>query len=514
MAIMDDIAVNDYCGRFEYVEFGAGIPEDHFVHFVVSFVRNFLKFFKLNNIEFTSKDENNKCYSLVKLSCLIYYAFADGITDAKKIEYNAKYNKLYIYAANGIEPSYKTIENFIDEWGDLFECLVTYTIIFAKIAELTGLEHVAFDGSLFKAANNKFNVLHRGDVRTLIRWVSGKVVTDRELKKLRRPARKFMDRLDLTNKQKLDLLNTIDERFDETGQNTVPVNDCDARHVTDKKGKKIVGYNIQAAVDNSTKMFCAILISNQATDHGLFPEIFTKMVDNIGIMPEVTSADSAYHDYETLQFIEDNDIKALIDNTRAAKLRNGNGSKKIFHKDNMTFDYERNAMICYANQPLYFQENTFSINKKTGKLEVKSKYYNEEACAGCIFKHCCCKGKKRREVIISGGELALKMEESMLDYENIYEYMKRFSTVEPLYGILKTFYHIDDMLARGKLKNTNKLNLCAGSFNLKRLYALLIESIDLSIDFDEQFKQYHKETMEYLNEMNKEKVKVHYPMII
>lgn len=99
MAIMDDIAVNDYCGRFEYVEFGAGIPEDHFV---VSFVKNFLKFFKLNNIEFTSKDENNKSYSLVKLSCLIYYAFADGITDAKKIEYNAKYNKLYIYAANGI----------------------------------------------------------------------------------------------------------------------------------------------------------------------------------------------------------------------------------------------------------------------------------------------------------------------------------------------------------------------------------------------------------------------------
>ena len=45
--------------------------------------------------------------------------------------------------------------------GDLFECLVSYTIIFAKTADLTGLEHVAFDGSLFKAANNKFNVLRR-----------------------------------------------------------------------------------------------------------------------------------------------------------------------------------------------------------------------------------------------------------------------------------------------------------------------------------------------------------------
>ena len=511
---MDDIDVNYYCGRLEYVAFDADIPEDHFVRFVVSFVKQFLKFFKLNNEEFASADENNKTYSFVKLACLIYYAFAEGITEATKIEYNARYNKLYIYAANGIKPSYKTIQNFIDQWGDLFECLVTYTIIFAKIAELTGLEHVAFDGSIFKAANNKFNVFHREDVRTLIREVTGKKVTERELKKLHRPAKKFMKRLDLTNRKKLEILTTIDKRFDETGQNTVPANDSDAIHVTDKKGKRIVGYNIQAAVDYSTKMFCTILISNQATDHGLFPEIFTKMVDNIGIIPEVSSADSAYHDYETLLFLEDNNIKALIDNTRAAKLRNGNGSKKIFHKDNMGFDYENNTIICYANQPLFHQDTVFSINKNTGKLEVQYKYYNEEARAGCVFKHCCCKGKKRREVLVSGGELALKMEKSMVDYENIYEYMKRFSTVEPLYGVLKTFYHIDEMLTRGKGKNINKLNLCAGSFNLKRLYALLFDVIDSCVDWEDEFKQYHEETVKYLNEMNKDKLKVHYPMII
>ena len=90
----------------------------------------------------------------------------------------------------------------------------------------------------------------------------------------------------------------IDKRFDETGQNTVPINDPEALHVTDKKGNKIVGYNIQAAVDNATKMFCLIMISNQATDHGLFPEIFTKLVNNIGIIPETCSADAAYHDYK------------------------------------------------------------------------------------------------------------------------------------------------------------------------------------------------------------------------
>jgi len=135
-------------------------------------------------LEFKDAEDNKRSYSLVKLACLIYYAFAEGITDATDIEYNAKYNKLYIYAGNGIKPSYKTIEKFMEEWGDLFECLVSYTIIFAKIAGLTDLEHVEFDDSLFKVANNKFNVFHRSDVRTLIRLISGKIVSERELKKL------------------------------------------------------------------------------------------------------------------------------------------------------------------------------------------------------------------------------------------------------------------------------------------------------------------------------------------
>ena len=100
-------------------------------------------------------------------------------------------------------------------------------------------------------------------------------------------------------------------------------------------------------------------------------------------------------------------------------------ARKYSIKDNMDFDYEKNAIICYANQPLYHQDTVFRVNKNTGKLEVQSKYYNEEACAGCVFNHCCCKGKKRREVLVSGGELALKMEESMLDYENIYEYNEK-----------------------------------------------------------------------------------------
>lgn len=121
------------------------------------------------------------------------------------------------------------------------------------------------------------------------------MVTERQLKKLRRPAKNLVKRLDLTNRQKIDLLEKIDKRFDETGQKTVPVNDIEAIHMVDKTGTNIVGYNIQTAVDYMSKMFCAIMVSQKATDHGQLPEIFKKAVDNIGENPQKISADSVYN---------------------------------------------------------------------------------------------------------------------------------------------------------------------------------------------------------------------------
>ena len=67
-----------------------------------------------------------------------------------------------------------------------------------------------------------------------------KLFTERQLKKLRRPAKNLVKRLDLTNRQKIELLEKINKRFDETGKNTVPVNDIEAIHMVDKTGTNII----------------------------------------------------------------------------------------------------------------------------------------------------------------------------------------------------------------------------------------------------------------------------------
>ena len=93
----------------------------------------------------------------------------------------------------------------------------------------------------------------------------------------------------------------------------------------------------------------------------------------------------------------------------------------------------------------------------------------------------CC-NNKYRIVKISGGILAKKMLEKFEDYKNLSEYVKRISTVEPLIGILKRFYHIDELLSKNMTQSENKINICCGSLNLKRLYNQFMEMKDVNED--------------------------------
>ena len=68
----------------------------------------------------------------------------------------------------------------------------------------------------------------------------------------------------------------------------------------------------------------------------------------------------------------------------------------------------------------------------------------------------------------------------MHEYENILKYFTRFSTVEAPNGTLKVFYHINEILSTGKVNIQNRLNICEGSYNLIRLFHLLMEKESIS----------------------------------
>ena len=51
-----------------------------------------------------------------------------------------------------------------------------------------------------------------------------------------------------------------------------------------------------------------------------------------------------------------------------------------------------------------------------------------------------------------------------------------FPQLEPIMGVLKRFFHIDEMLTVKLVALQNRLTLCADAFNLKRLYKRINEN--------------------------------------
>lgn len=201
---MGDIDINGYVGQFEFNVFGSRVPKGDFARFVVLFIKMLLKTYELENETFPSAKPGRKAYALHKMASLVFYSYARDFTKASVIADLAKNHHYFKYVANGIEPDEDTINNFTNMWGDFFEYLIGYSVQFAKIAGFTTFENTCVDSTFAKSNNNKFNVLHKNDVKILIGYIAGKLLNMEELNDLRLPARKFLNRTDLSNKDKFE----------------------------------------------------------------------------------------------------------------------------------------------------------------------------------------------------------------------------------------------------------------------------------------------------------------------
>lgn len=116
------------------------------------------------------------------MASLVYYAYAKGFTNASVIADFAKNHKYYRFAANGITPDEDTINNFINKWGSFFEYMLAYTVQFSIIAGFTNFENISTDSTVLKAANNKFNVIHKDNAKTLLAYYLGHRLSPKRIK--------------------------------------------------------------------------------------------------------------------------------------------------------------------------------------------------------------------------------------------------------------------------------------------------------------------------------------------
>ncbi len=189
----------------------------------------------------------------------------------------------------------------------------------------------------------------------MVDYYEGRPIDPESLEKLHKPAQRLLEKKDMDDEDKLELLYGIETQFTFTGQDRIPVNDIEARFMKGKKGNYMVAYNIQSAVDYDTKLICAINVTQNPTDHYELPNIAERAIRNINTKPKYISADTIYLNQISLSYLADKKIDGLIPNRKQSKEKIGKLNPNPYHKDHFfEYDYELDAFKCPEGNYLHF----------------------------------------------------------------------------------------------------------------------------------------------------------------
>ena len=254
------------------------IPLGHKARFFVNFMEEALD-------KFGIKDDENKvgrtAYSPRSMLKLIIYAKINHITSSIIIEDNAKYHDVYKFVCDYITPDERSIRRYRQEYKKIYNELLKMTLKKAEEDGLTTFNHVPLDGTIVKAYNNIHNRINKKETDILLKYYQEDQIEEKELEKLSRPAKKFMNNKKISAEGKIKILKRIKEEFNNTKQDKIPLNDIKARKMKGKRGNFKIAYNVQSAVDSETNLICAITVSQNPTDHYELPKIADKAIKNI-----------------------------------------------------------------------------------------------------------------------------------------------------------------------------------------------------------------------------------------
>ena len=459
------------------------VPKDHISRFVVEFID---EVFPLLEIKEPKKKKGRDSLPVDSMLKLLVYAKIQHIDRTSIIADMARYHDIFKYVCDDIRPSERSIQRYRREYGCYFEVLLKMTLKKAFDEGFTDFNHVAIDGTIKKAYNSNNNTITKKETQILVDYYEGRPIDPENLEKLHKPAQRLLEKKDMDDEDKLELLYGIETQFTFTGQDRIPVNDIEARFMKGKKGNFMVAYNIQSAVDYDTKLICAINVTQNPTDHYELPNIADKAIRNIQTKPKYISADTKYLNQISLSYLADRKIDGLIPTRKQSKEKTGKINENPYHKDNFIYDYELDAFKCPENQYMHHFKTYTEPHKDPEKPDkIKRLYNNYEACKHCTARNKCCSSSQTHRTITEyGSEMQKAMNQKMEKQEYKDEYAKR-SSVEGPFGIFKEQFQIEKEVVIGMIRTEERINLDALAYNLIRLHNIKQQKQNTTEDLED-----------------------------
>ena len=249
--------------------------------------------------------------------------------------------------------------------------------------------------------------------------------------------------------------------MDRTGADQISKTDPDTRSMAiTSRHPRIIGYNVQSAVDTKHHLIVAHEVTNIGSDRNALSDIANQARDALGSERIDAVADKGYYKGEEIVACEDDGISVTLPKPTTSNAKaHGRFDRKAF-----VYDAALDIYICPAGQRLAYR----MTRKERGK--VLHRYWTN-ACQSCPVKHHCTPAKERR---VSRWEHEDVLERVQRRLEaNPDKMATRRETVEHPFGTIKAWMGATHFKMKTLKHVATEMALHVLAYNMKRVMTII-----------------------------------------
>lgn len=453
-----------------FTSFDDFIQSEHPVRVIKHIIDSILK---TSQEEYTERGDartGRPAYSTDTLLKIFIYGYINRITSSRRLEQETKRNIELMWLTGCLRPDHKTISDFRKDNKQLIKNFSRDIKLFLKGLGLISTATIAVDGTKLKA-NASRDMVKKDDVIN-------------RLKELERELEQYLSQMDeqdsldtLANHDELhpekertyqSKINTLEKEIaglkkslsimKDKGHNYLSKTDRDCNMMQTRDGV-IPAYNAQIATETENKFIVNESITDEANDKNQLKPAVESVEEELSTVVGTVIVDSGYCNYDVIQEIELNKDRHCFVTTPKVQ----NRTPEI----TFTYDKGNDCYRCSQGQLLTLKHR----NKKAKNSFVN--VYVGQNCDGCPIRNQCTGSKQGRHISrFWNHDFRQEYRERMKEPLAAQMSKLRKSSIEHVFGTMKTWLGKIPLLTRGIESVATEISLFAASYNIKRLLSL------------------------------------------
>ncbi|RYY00558.1 hypothetical protein EON78_00825 [bacterium] len=231
-----------------------------------------------------------------------------------------------------------------------------------------------------------------------------------------------------------------------------------------KDDRLLPAYNVMIGTENQFILNYSIYQKSSETD------FFIDHMENMRVLPKSVTGDSAFGSEENYQYLKAKKIKNFLKYNSFNMESKRTFKKKIFRKENFSYDQSNNIYKCPDNRDLVFKD--FKIDKNINGYLSSSRVYQSLDCSLCQFSEQCKRGNSNRTIQVNTRYERFKAQarDNLNSEEGLKQRKRRGVEVESVFGNIKHNYQF----RRFNLRSLDKVNiefaLIAIAHNIRKIF--------------------------------------------